>query len=245
MLQRKLKSLDANTTSSQKQNENLMDNRNSDFLNKYGDQIVVEYLKENPLINRAIGDPLKMEGEETINIPADAAHRVSGRIAILSSKDQESFYSEIAQRYTALIEYLRQTGEYDLEVESMNLQAETIEKDVVIVGKGGNSVFGRHSILEKIKANNLRKPYTKEEIDAMIQETLGDYDKHSLSASQMQSFTRFMNNTLEDDIAYITEHMDNLIKDVSNEKKISSLSGYEREQAIRDRKNDIEESREK
>jgi hypothetical protein len=78
----------------------------------------------------------------------------------------------------------------------------------------------------------------------MIQETLGDYDKHSLSASQMQSFTRFMNNTLEDDIAYITEHMDNLIKDVSNEKKISSLSGYEREQAIRDRKNDIEESRE-
>ena len=244
MLQRKLKSLDANTTSSQKQNEDIMDNRNADFLNKYGDEIVLDYLKENPLINTAIGDPLKIKDLKPDVIPADAAHRVSGRVAILSSKDQENFYSEISQRYASLVEYLRQTGEYDLEVENMNLQAETIEKEVVVVGKGGNSVFGRHSILEKIKANNLRKPYTKDDIDAMIEETLGDYDKDSLSASQMQSFKRFMNNTLEEDLTYINEHMDNLIKEVSNEKKISALSGYEKEQAIRDRKDDIEESRE-
>jgi hypothetical protein len=101
MLQKKLKSLDANTTSSQKQSEELMDVRQVDFLNKYGDRIVFDYLRENPLVNLQIGDPLKIadvkEGD-TPNI-VDGAHRVSGRVAILSTKDQETFYSEIAQRY--------------------------------------------------------------------------------------------------------------------------------------------------
>ena len=72
----------------QKQSKKILDV--NDFLNKYGDKIVEEYLIDNPTINTAIGDPLKLqeleEGKES-QIP-DKAHKVSGRIAILSVKDQ-------------------------------------------------------------------------------------------------------------------------------------------------------------
>jgi hypothetical protein len=62
MLQRKLKSLDANTTSNQKQSKTLLES--PDFLNKYGDHVVVDYLKENPEINAILGDPANFEESE-------------------------------------------------------------------------------------------------------------------------------------------------------------------------------------
>ncbi len=45
MLQKKLKSLDANTTSNQKQSTNIIDT--DDFINKYGDEVVIEYMQDN------------------------------------------------------------------------------------------------------------------------------------------------------------------------------------------------------
>ncbi|MFI5195699.1 MAG: strawberry notch C-terminal domain-containing protein, partial [Chitinophagales bacterium] len=104
MLQKKLKSLDANTTSNQKQSTKILDV--PDFLNKYGDKIVKEYLIENPDINDLLDDPLKLkdskadskEGGSPIPIE-DAAHKVSGRVAVLSTKMQQDFYNEVAERY--------------------------------------------------------------------------------------------------------------------------------------------------
>jgi len=92
MLQKKLKSLDANTTSNQKQSTKILDV--PDFLNKYGDKVVKEYLLENPQVNDLIGDPLhlKKSGSDASSQDEsrgdnesieDAAHRVSGRVAVL------------------------------------------------------------------------------------------------------------------------------------------------------------------
>jgi hypothetical protein len=38
----------------------------------------------------------------------DAAHKVSGRVAVLSTKMQQDFYNEIAERYNDYVEYLKQ-----------------------------------------------------------------------------------------------------------------------------------------
>lgn len=243
MLQKKLKSLDANTTSSQKQNEELMDARQTDFLNKYGDQIVVDFLRENPLINLQIGDPLKMqdlkEGESPNII--DAAHRVSGRVAILSCKDQENFYTELSSRYVSAVEYLIQAGEYDLEVENMNLDAATLEKEVVVVGKGGKSVFGRHSILEKVSVNNLKKPYSKLELDAMLKESLGEFTTQALTRSLIEKYERFVKAHLEDDIQAENEHYNNLIEGITAEKQIAKAQN--RSTYIADRTNELNDAR--
>src|SRR5213075_458636 len=79
MLQKKLKSLDANTTSNQKSSTKILDV--PDFLNKYGDRIVAEYLKENPEVNMLLDDPLGLANREVDGVElVDAAHKVSGRV---------------------------------------------------------------------------------------------------------------------------------------------------------------------
>ena len=65
-----------------------------------------------------------------------------------------------ANRYNEYVEYLKQIGEYDLEVEAMDLQTETQSSRAVIVGKGGTSEFGDDSILETVMANVLKKPFS-------------------------------------------------------------------------------------
>ncbi|MBI3237740.1 MAG: strawberry notch C-terminal domain-containing protein, partial [Flavobacteriia bacterium] len=132
MLQKKLKSLDANTSSNQKQSSSILSV--PDFLNKYGDSIIVAYLKENPEMNELLGDPIKIsasgkiksDSKEDVIQKEDSALKVSGRIAVLSTKMQEDFYNEISERYENLVNYLKQTGDYDLEVEEMDLKAKTI-----------------------------------------------------------------------------------------------------------------------
>ncbi len=52
MLQKKLKSLDANTTSNQKSSNKILDV--PDFLNKYGDAVVAQYMVENPELRRIL-----------------------------------------------------------------------------------------------------------------------------------------------------------------------------------------------
>jgi uncharacterized protein YgiM (DUF1202 family) len=169
MLQKKLKSLDANTSSNQKNSKKMLDY--VDFLNKYGDKVVLEYLTENPKLNSQLGDPLKIESD-TETITEDAAHRVTGRVAILPVKDQEIFYQQIIERYNNMVELLKQTGDYDLEVETLDLQATTLSTKTLIVGKGGKSPFSGDSILEKCEVNNLRKPFTRAEVEKIIEDSL-------------------------------------------------------------------------
>lgn len=67
---------------------------------------------------------------------------------MLSTKMQGEFYNEISERYNDYVEYLKQVGEYDLEVEAMNLEAETVASKVIKMGKGSDSAFGDDSNLK-------------------------------------------------------------------------------------------------
>ncbi|MDZ7648420.1 MAG: strawberry notch C-terminal domain-containing protein [Cytophagales bacterium] len=179
MLQKKLKSLDANTTSNQKSSTKILDV--PDFLNKYGDRIVAEYLKENVEVNLLLDDPLGLATREVDGAELeDAAHRVSGRVAVLSTSMQQDFYNEISNRYNEYVEYLKQIGEYDLEVEAMDLQTETQSSRAVIVGKGGTSEFGDDSILETVMANVLKKPFSRQELNNLLVESLQGHEGREL-----------------------------------------------------------------
>ena len=118
----------------------------------------------------------------------DAAHKVSGRVAVLSTKMQQDFYVEIAERYSDYVEYLKQVGEYDLEVEAMNLETETINNRVIKMGKGSDSSFGDDSIMETVRANVLKKPFTKTELENLINESLKGKDAQVLQDELMQEY---------------------------------------------------------
>lgn len=171
MTMRKLKSLDANTTSNQKQSNTILEV--PEIFNKYGDQVVIEYLEENPEIIDLIGDPLKMlRNGEVIEpeIKDGASNKVTGRVAILPTSKQAEFYSEITDRYNTYIQFLNDAGMNDLEVKQLPLNAKTLKREVVTVGKGGKSKFGEDTYLEMIEADVLKKPMNKVEVDKTIKD---------------------------------------------------------------------------
>lgn len=223
MLQKKLKSLDANTTSNQKQSTKILDV--PDFLNKYGDKIVTQYLNENPEINKLLGDPLHLSDpdNEDADILEDAAHKVSGRVAVLSTKMQEEFYNEVSQSYNDYVEYLKQIGEYDLEVETMNLEAETISSKVVRMGKGGDSEFGTDSILEMVKANVLKKPFKRAELENILKEALANRNPQTIQEEILNEYEVYAKETLENDIAKEKSYYAEQIQNIPNEKKALKL----------------------
>jgi hypothetical protein len=237
MLQRKLKSLDANTTSNQKNSSSILSV--PDFLNKIGDAVVVEYLLENKEINKLIDDPLHLlssnnDGEKADDeTKEDAASRVSGRIAILSTTMQKKFYDEIITGYNDQVDYLKQIGEYDLEVETLDLKARLIKQDIVIVGKGGRSQFGTNSYLQLVDANVLKKPYSKAEVEKMISEVLKSKSPATLMSEISEDFENFTANKLKQDISDLKLSYEKEKEDVKNRKKITALKNtVERKKAI-------------
>lgn len=247
MLQKKLKSLDANTTSNQKQSTKILDV--PDFLNKYGDKIVKEYLLENPDINVVLDDPLKLSDSKAdsggdSNTTEDAAHKVSGRVAVLSTKLQQDFYNEVAERYNDYEAYLRQVGEYDLEVEAMNLDAETMSSRIVKMGKGSDSAFGEDSILETIKANVLKKPFTKTELNNLLNESLKDMDAVTLQKELLSEYDEDSQRRLLAEQQEVEEKYRELISNIHTEKKIKKIDNTaERDRAIVERTNELNEAK--
>ncbi len=86
-MQKKLHSLEADTSTSQKSNEQTVNV--IDFLNPIGDEIAVKYLFENRALTEKPGDTFKMIDEQNGKvvmpgaIPDSAAHKLSRRIAVL------------------------------------------------------------------------------------------------------------------------------------------------------------------
>lgn len=246
MLQKKLKSLDANTTSNQKQSTKILDV--PDFLNKFGDKIVTQYLSDNPDINKLLGDPLGLADTSNENgeVLEDAAHKVSGRVAVLSTKMQAEFYTEVSQAYNEYVEYLKQIGEYDLEVEAMNLEAETISQKVVRMGKGGDSEFGTDSILEKVNANVLKKPFSKIELANILAEALGIKEPEQIQKEIIKSYEDFAEAQLKKDIAETELYYEEQIKAVPKEKKALKIKEKDGQEAflkfIKEREKELKEA---
>jgi hypothetical protein len=226
MLKKKLKSLDANTTSNQKNSKSQLES--DDFLNKYGDKVVRQYMLENPELNKALDNPLKFEGKESDETPAEGdASKVTGRVAVLSVKEQEKFYSEVIERYNDYVEYLKQSGEYDLEVEVLDLKAETIDRKVVIAGKGGRSVFGNDTFLEKCECNVLKKPYGKPELEKLIQKHLDGKDTDAITESIITAHEKHVQAKLSEDLKEIETKYKELIADIPNEKPFQKIPVFD------------------
>ena len=216
MLKSKLKSLDANTSSDQKNSEAILES--PDFLNKIGDKIITTWLSENDEINKLLDNPLKIgDKQQSSKIIQGAALKVSGRIAILETSDQERFYSEVLSRYTKEVKRLKSTDEYDLEMTELNLQAKTLDKNILIGGKNSSSLFGGDVFIEKIEANNLKKPLSKSEIQLIISEKLGSSSPKQIQDKLIEEINHYYSTTIKD----LGNKLNEELKDILN-KGISS-----------------------
>lgn len=214
MLRKKLKSLDANTSSNQKNSSTML--AGEDFLNKYGDQVVTDYLLENPELISALGlEKSEKAREDTNDI---TAHKVSGRIAVMPTAVQAAFYDEVNQRYADLVGYLRETNEYDLELEAQDLKTKTTNSEIVEVGGGGRSAFGGDVVMEKVEMNALKKPLTLEELQNEVQAALGGRTALEIVKEQYQQLVDAFKIVFQDKAKEINEWAAKLRDELKNDR---------------------------
>ena len=183
MFKAKLKSLDANTTSSQKSKFNEMEV--ADITNKYGDKVVREYMAEHLDLYSRMADPFGWEksfGDDLSSTPTQSlvvtksgvgdgeagadASKLLGRMALLKVAEQEKMLNEIGELYANEIQRLNEMGENDLEITELPLKAKTISKEVWKEGAepGGDNAFADNTYIEKVNMAILKKPMKAEEV---------------------------------------------------------------------------------
>lgn len=257
MFKAKLKSLDANTTSSQKSKFNEMDV--ADITNKYGDKVVREYMAEHLDLYSRMADPFGWEnsyGDDLSRIDpqnlvasggslgdgeagADAS-KLLGRMALLRVSEQEKMLQEIGELYANEIQRLNEMGENDLEITELPLKAKTIRKEVWKQGAepGGDNAFADNTYIEKVNMAILKKPMKASEVKASQQGLTGGKTWEEYKAEKKAAVKEYFNKKIADEtqkyeeraVKVATKAKEKYIKDG---KKGQDKSGMTDEQIVK------------
>ena len=162
----KMKSLNANTSSN---TESATSVKTADILNKYGDQIVQQYLSDNLELARALGLEDEIGGD---TIQDDIARKATGRLALQPIETQHAFYDDAEAQYAGLIEYLNKTNQNDLEPRTFDFDAKETRQEVLFEGPDKSTPFGEDAIYGEYSIKAQGHPMKPEEIRAAMTENL-------------------------------------------------------------------------
>lgn len=251
MFKAKLKSLDANTTSSQKSKFNEMEV--ADITNKYGDKVVKEYMAEHLDFYARMADPFGWEkslGEDLSRIDpqrlvaegggvgdgeagADAS-KLLGRMALLRVSEQEKMLQEIGELYANEIQRLNEMGENDLEITELPLKAKTIRKEVWKQGAepGGDNAFADNTYIEKVNMAILKKPMKAAEVKASQEGLTGGKTWEEYKAEKKTAVKEYFDQKIADEtqryeeraVKVATKAKEKYIKDAKKGQKDSGMS---------------------
>nr|DAF71965.1 MAG TPA: P-loop containing NTP hydrolase pore-1 [Caudoviricetes sp.] len=250
MFKAKLKSLDANTTSSQKSKFNDMEV--SDIINKYGDKVVKEYMAEHLDLYARMADPFGWEkayGADLSTVDPQKlvassdgmsseaggdASKLLGRMALLKVKEQEKMLQEIGDLYAAEIQRLNEMGENDLEITELPLKAKIINKGIWKEGSepGGDNAFADNTYVEKVNMAVLKKPMKAEEVKKAQDGLTGnrswdEYRKEKITAAKEyfdNKITEATEKYEERAVKTATKAKEKYIKDAKKAQKDTGMS---------------------
>ena len=251
MFKAKLKSLDANTTSSQKSKFNEMDV--ADITNKYGDRVVREYMAEHLDLYSRMADPFGWEESYGARLPAmptyalvdglvgrtsgDAgadASKLLGRMALLKVSEQEKMLQEIGELYANEIQRLNDMGENDLEITELPLKAKTIHKEVWKHGAepGGDNAFADNTYIEKVSMAILKKPMKASEVKASQDGLTGGKTWDEYKTEKKATVKEYFDQKIADEtqkyeeraVKVATKAKEKYIKDAKKGQKDSGMS---------------------
>ena len=168
VLSRKLQSLNANTTANNKGAVTL----GLDFMNKYGDLVAKQYLDDNPSVAAALD--LDLSDDEG-GVPQDLMTKLTGKMAVLDDQTQSEILEDLTGRYTNMVDFLKKTGNYDLEITIHDdWDAKTLEESEIASGETEGSIFQQPVKMKKINIREQRNIRSAKDVKAEIQENLGD-----------------------------------------------------------------------
>ena len=251
MFKAKLKSLDANTTSSQKSKFNEMEV--ADITNKYGDKVVREYMAEHLDLYARMADPFgweKSNGDDLSRIDpqtlvasgggvgdgeagADAS-KLLGRMALLRVSEQEKMLQEIGELYANEIQRLNEMGENDLEITELPLKAKTLHKEVWKQGAepGGDNAFADNTYIEKVNMAILKKPMKASEVKASQEGLTGGKTWDEYKTEKKAAVKEYFDQKIADEtqkyeeraVKAATKAKEKYIKDAKKGQKDSGMS---------------------
>lgn len=251
MFKAKLKSLDANTTSSQKSKFNEMEV--ADITNKYGDKVVREYMAEHLDLYARMADPFgweKSNGDDLSRIDpqtlvasgggvgdgeagADAS-KLLGRMALLRVTEQEKMLQEIGELYANEIQRLNEMGENDLEITELPLKAKTLHKEVWKQGAepGGDNAFADNTYIEKVNMAILKKPMKASEVRASQDGLTGGKTWDEYKTEKKAAVKEYFDQKIADEtqkyeeraVKAATKAKEKYIKDAKKGQKDSGMS---------------------
>jgi len=200
LFQKKLASLFANITA---KGEAAYSLNLPDVVNSIGDQVIAGMFAENPDLNTQLGGVLdsvvatpgfiSASHERRIELilaqypeAGELTKKVSGYVAVQTVVSQEEFWAGLDARYNEEVERLKQLGEYNLETEMVDLEAETLDKIILTQGGEGRNELSSATTFEIVRSKVQRKPLKKAEIEERIDRALDvennpDKDRYALS----------------------------------------------------------------
>ena len=251
MFKAKLKSLDANTTSSQKSKFNEMEV--ADITNKYGDKVVREYMAEHLDLYARMADPFgweKSNGDDLSRIDPQSlvasgggvgdgeagadASKLLGRMALLRVSEQEKMLQEIGELYANEIQRLNEMGENDLEITELPLKAKTLHKEVWKQGAepGGDNAFADNTYIEKVNMAILKKPMKASEVKASQDGLTGGKTWDEYKTDKKAAVKEYFDQKIADEtqkyeeraVKVATKAKEKYIKDAKKGQKDSGMS---------------------
>lgn len=170
VLAKKMASLSAATTSNRR--GTLAAEDTPDFLNEYGDEIVIRMLEDDRRLWVALGEP-KLEDENGGTL--DVARQVTGRIPMLPLKLQEEVYQRIEDEYRRVIAIADEEGTNRLEAKTLELDARKLEEAPWTDAKSteSGSQFAAGSTIGKYSVKRLIPPAPPGMVVQRIADSLG------------------------------------------------------------------------
>lgn len=235
MFKNKLKSLDANTTSSQKSKFNEVDVQ--DFTNKYGDEIVLQYMAQHPEYYNKLADPLgwgfmeyardglsisELKSDMKPNITSPA-YEVMKRLTLLPVKEQEVVLKDISDSYSQKIKQLDDMGMNDLEMIDMPLEAKTLKREVWKEGSdpNGDNAFADNTYIETVEMNVLRKPMKAEEVEDAQKKMLDGKDYETWRNDKVAEIRAAQQAKIEDTKSKMAEQTEKKVAKVEESTRLA------------------------
>ena len=166
LLMGKLKGLNANVTSDQK-NDFTADEM-VDFTNPIGDEVAFGMGRDPEWIG--VINSLGLDEAPKRRFAA----KLTGRAILLNVDQQKKLFDELIHRYTSMIQRYEAMGENPLGIKVLDLQAQEISRSVIIEGGSGDSNFAGPAYATQQSVLQINKPYKR---DVMLGHVLKAYER--------------------------------------------------------------------
>ena len=210
VLSNKMKQLNAQTSANTDSSTSV---QSIDMFNAYGDQIVKDFLEENPEFEKMMG----------VTVPeSDVAQYITGKLAVLPVAKQREFFEIVEPMYTDHVNHLKAIGEYSLETQEIDLQAEPIEQDILHRG-GGKSIFDGDVRLTKVRVKKQGKPTSPDD----LQEQYDNLDKDAargIVESMEEKMSQFVERNFDKPIAGKKEELGKAVEEGANQESVDAIN---------------------